>query len=126
MPPLDFEMASIVHQHLKYNQVQLYLKDGVKEFKESKYGVQTSLNSGQKLESDLVLLSIGVRPDTKLAKEIGLKVERGIIVNNKMQTSDPDIYAIGDAIEVKDIVNGDNALFPLAGPANKQGRVAAD
>lgn len=126
MPPLDFEMASIIHQHLKYNQVQLYLKDGVKEFKESKYGVQTTLNSGQKLESDLVLLSIGVRPDTKLAKDVGLKVERGIIVNNKMQTSDPDIYAIGDAVEVKDIVNGDNALYPLAGPANKQGRVAAD
>lgn len=126
MPPLDFEMASIIHQHLKYNQVQLYLKDGVKEFKESKYGVQTTLNSGQKLESDLVLLSIGVRPDTKLAKDVGLKVERGIMVNNKMQTSDPDIYAIGDAVEVKDIVNGDNALYPLAGPANKQGRVAAD
>lgn len=84
MPPLDFEMASIIHQHLKYNQVQLYLKDGVKEFKESKYGVQTTLNSGQKLESDLVLLSIGVRPDTKLAKDVGLKVERGIMVNNKM------------------------------------------
>lgn len=128
MAPLDYEMAAIVHQRLKDKGVNLILKDGVKEF-HHKEGITTVvLNSGNTLITDMVVLGIGVRPDTKLAKDAGLAIgERGgIKVNEYMQTSNPDIYAVGDAIEVKDYINGSNTLIPLAGPANKQGRIAAD
>jgi len=128
MAPLDYEMAAIVHQRLKDKGVNLILKDGVKEF-HHKEGITTvALNSGNTLITDMVVLGIGVRPDTKLAKDAGLAIgERGgIKVNEYMQTSNPDIYAVGDAIEVKDYINGSNTLIPLAGPANKQGRIAAD
>ncbi|MDE4543237.1 CoA-disulfide reductase [Thermoanaerobacterium sp. R66] len=128
MAPLDYEMAAIVHQRLKDKGVNLILKDGVKEF-HHKEGITTVvLNSGNTLITDMVVLGIGVRPDIKLAKDAGLEIgERGgIKVNEYMQTSNPDIYAVGDAIEVKDYINGSNTLIPLAGPANKQGRIAAD
>ncbi|MEG6567585.1 CoA-disulfide reductase [Thermoanaerobacterium saccharolyticum] len=128
MAPLDYEMAAIVHQRLKDKGVNLILKDGVKEF-HHKEGITTVvLSSGNTLITDMVVLGIGVRPDTKLAKDAGLAIgERGgIKVNEYMQTSNPDIYAVGDAIEVKDYINGSNTLIPLAGPANKQGRIAAD
>lgn len=77
------------------------------------------MSSGKVIETDLVIFSIGVKCEVKLAKEAGLDVKRGIITNEKLQTSDPDIYAVGDAIEVKDFVSGDNTIIPLAGPANK-------
>ncbi len=91
-------------------------------------GVRVHLQSGRQILSDLVILSIGVRPETKLAREAGLETgeRRGIVVNEYMQTSDPEIYALGDAVEVPHLVTGRPALILLAGPANKQGRIVAD
>lgn len=128
MAPLDFSMAAIVHQQLTSQGVGLYLEDGVSRFEEKDGGVTVHLRSGKQIATDMVLLSIGVRPETQLAKEAGLALgERGgIAVNDYLQTSDPDIYALGDAIEVKHLVTGKPALIPLAGPANKQGRIVAD
>lgn len=128
MAPLDYSMAAMVHQHLASKQIELYLKDGVARFEETGKGVRVHLQSGKQLDTDLVLLSIGVRPETKLAKEAGLTLGSlgGIAVNEYMQTSDPDIYALGDAVEVRHRVTGKPALIPLAGPANKQGRIVAD
>lgn len=128
MPPLDSEMASIVHEHILSKGVKLFLEDGVKAFREEGDSTVVVLQSGREISADIVILSIGVRPEVKLAKEAGLEIgERGgIKVNSYLQTSDPDIYAIGDAVEVKDFVNGSSTLIPLAGPANKQGRTAAN
>ncbi|MCP2240654.1 CoA-disulfide reductase [Thermoanaerobacterium thermosaccharolyticum] len=128
MAPLDYEMASIAHQHLKDKGVKLILKDGVKEFQHKDNSTTVVLNSGKTIDTDMVVLGIGVRPDIKLAKDAGLAIgdRGGIKVNEYLQTSNPDIYAVGDAIEVKDYINGSNTLIPLAGPANKQGRIAAD
>ncbi len=142
--PLDFEMASFVHQHLNSKGVALYLQDGVNEFAQEDNKINVKLSSGRLLSADMVILGIGVKPETKLASEAGLKLGRtgGIAVNEYMQTSDPDIYAVGDAAEVIDFMgtvlknqlnNGETmnrgrgtVLIPLAGPANKQGRIAAD
>ena len=141
MGPLDYEMAAYVHQHLKYQGVELYLNDGVKSFeeekgeeekgKEGKEGndvIIVTLNSGTKIRTNLVIFGIGVKPQNKLAKEANLEIgERGgIKVNKRLETNDPDIYAIGDVIEVIDYINKNPALIPLAGPANKQGRIAAN
>ena len=128
MAPLDYSMAAIVHHHMVENNVSLYLGDGVASFKETENGVAVVLASGKELETDMVILSIGVRPETLLAKEAGLALGKlgGIEVNEYMQTSDPDIYALGDAVEVTHLVTGSKALIPLAGPANKQGRIVAD
>lgn len=126
MAPLDYEMAAIIHQHLKVKQIPFFLKDGVKGFEENKTGIVTTLESGRTIEADMVVLAIGVRPEVKLAKDAGLETARGIIVNEKMETSDPDIYAIGDAVEVQHLVCGTRTLIPLAWPANKQGRIVAD
>ena len=128
MAPLDFSMAAIVHQQLTEKGVGLHLEDGVSRFEEKDGGVTVHLRSGKQIATDMVLLSIGVRPETKLAKEAGLAIgERGgIAVNDYMQTSDADIYALGDATEVKNLVTGQPSLIPLAGPANKQGRIVAD
>ena len=128
MAPLDYSMAAIVHHHMVENKVSLYLGDGVASFKETENGVAVVLASGKELETDMVILSIGVRPETLLAKEAGLALGKlgGIEVNEYMQTSDPDIYALGDAVEVTHLVTGSKALIPLAGPANKQGRIVAD
>ncbi|MDK2805828.1 CoA-disulfide reductase [Thermoanaerobacterium thermosaccharolyticum] len=128
MAPLDYEMASIVHQHFKDKGIKLILKDGVKEFQHKDNSTTVVLNSGKTIDTDMVVLGIGVRPDIKLAKDAGLAIgaRGGIKVNEYLQTSNPDIYAVGDAIEVKDYINGSNTLIPLAGPANKQGRIAAD
>ncbi|WP_462362234.1 FAD-dependent oxidoreductase [Parabacteroides johnsonii] len=128
MAPLDFSMAAIVHQQLTDKGVGLHLEDGVSRFEEKDGGVTVHLRSGKQIATDMVLLSIGVRPETKLAKEAGLAIgERGgITVNDYMQTSDADIYALGDATEVKNLVTGQPSLIPLAGPANKQGRIVAD
>ena len=128
MAPLDYSMAAIVHQQLIEKQVDLRLEDGVSRFEETPEGIIVHLRSGKQITTDLVLLSIGVRPETRLAKEAGLSLGSlgGIAVNDYMQTSDPDIYALGDAVEVLNPVTGKPALIPLAGPANKQGRIVAD
>ncbi|WP_427339921.1 CoA-disulfide reductase [Caloranaerobacter sp. DY30410] len=128
MGPIDFDMAQIVHQHIRSKNVKLYLKDGVKEF-EYKDGVtKVTLQSGKTLDADIVILAIGVRPDSKLAIDCGLEVNQrgGIIVDEYLRTSDKNIFAIGDAIEVVDFVNGSKTMIPLAGPANKQGRIVAN
>lgn len=129
MAPLDFSMAALVHRHLTDCGVGLYLKDGVVRFEErGDERVTVHLQSGRQITADLVILSIGVRPETQLAREAGLEIgeRRGIAVNEYMQTSDPAIYALGDAVEVRHLVTGRPALIPLAGPANKQGRIVAD
>ena len=128
MAPLDFSMAAIVHRQLTDKGVGLHLEDGVSRFEEKDGGVTVHLRSGKQIATDMVLLSIGVRPETKLAKDAGLAIgERGgISVNDYMQTSDADIYALGDAVEVRHLVTGQPALIPLAGPANKLGRIVAD
>lgn len=129
MAPLDFSMAALVHRQLTDRGVGLYLKDGVVRFEETPDGrVTVHLQSGRQITTDLVILSIGVRPETRLAREAGLEIgeRRGIVVNEYMQTSDPEIYALGDAVEVRHLVTGRPALIPLAGPANKQGRIVAD
>ncbi|WP_442598310.1 CoA-disulfide reductase [Neobacillus sp. D3-1R] len=126
MAPIDFEMASIVHTHMKEKGVNLILEDGVKAFKDQ--GNTIELASGTQISTDMVILSIGVSPENKLAVMAGLNVGQrgGIQVNEYLQTNDPNIYAIGDAIEVKDYINGNAAMIPLAGPANRQGRIVAN
>lgn len=121
--PLDYDMAADVHQYIKSRGIELYLKNGVTEIAEKEVVLQTG-----NIPADLVIMSVGVTPETTLAKECGMAVNgRGsIIVNSRMQTSVPDIYAVGDAVEVKDFVTDASAFIPLAGPANKQGRIAAD
>lgn len=126
MAPLDYEMAAIVHQHIEEIGAKLILKDGVEAFTD--HGKKVILSSGLELESDITILSIGVRPENELAIDAGLAVgERGgILVNDRLQTKDPDIYAIGDAIEVKDFIQRIPTMVPLAWPANRQGRIVAD
>lgn len=126
MAPIDFEMAQIVHAELKNKGINLILNDGVKEFKDQ--GTTIILESGKVETADMIILAIGVQPETQLAKDAGLELGvRGTIkVNEKLQTSDPSIYAVGDAIEVKDYINGMAGFVPLAGPANRQGRIVAD
>ena len=125
--PLDSDMACEVHQHLKEKGVRLLLGQAVNAFVPGANGLSVTLSNGS-IETDMVLLSVGVRPDTALAKEAGLKInERGAIcVDEHMRTSVDSIYAVGDAVEVTDFVTGQKVLVPLAGPANKQGRIAAD
>jgi NADPH-dependent 2,4-dienoyl-CoA reductase/sulfur reductase-like enzyme/peroxiredoxin family protein/rhodanese-related sulfurtransferase/TusA-related sulfurtransferase len=124
---MDYEMATIVHQHLKAKNIGLYLHDAVKAFVPGDT-VAVQLNSGRSLAADLVILSIGVRPETVLASSSGLTLGTlgGIAVNERLQTSDPHIYALGDVIEVIDSVCNCPALIPLANAANKQGRIVAD
>ena len=129
MAPLDYSMASIVHQHLEAKSVQLILNDGVDFFDELPNGqITVHLKSGRQIITDMVILSIGVRPETILAKEAALKIGKtgGIAVNEYMQTSSADIYALGDATEINHLVTGKPAMIPLAGPANKQGRIVAN
>lgn len=128
MAPLDFEMAQLIHEQLALQGVELRLADGVAAFEDSAEGVTVRLNSGAALQADIVILSIGVRPNGELAKAAGLEVNErgGVIVSSGMQTSDADIYAVGDVIEVEDWVDKSRTMIPLAGPANKQGRIAAD
>lgn len=127
LPPIDAEMAALVQQYLRSRGINLRLGDGVRQFHHDKNsGLKVELAGGELLEADLVLLSIGVKPETKLAREAGLEVERGIKVNDYMQTSDSSIYALGDAVEVTNLVTGKPAVIPLAGPANKQGRIVAN
>ncbi|MFI8707843.1 CoA-disulfide reductase [Bacillus sp. NPDC077411] len=126
MPPIDYEMAAYVHEHMTKHGVQLILEDGVEAFEEE--GTVIRLKSGTKIHTDMIILSIGVQPESSLAKEAGLElgVRNTIKVNETLQTSDPSIYAIGDAIEVKDFVTETETMIPLASPANRQGRLLAD
>ena len=126
MPPVDFEIAAVVHQQFKDRKVGLLLQEAVAAFCKTENGLQVELKSGKTLQADLVILSIGVRPDNRLAKEAGLKIGEtgGIWVNEYLQTSHPDIYAVGDAIEFPHPVSGRPSLSFLAGPAiNKDGYV---
>lgn len=128
MAPVDFEMAQIVHRHMKQKKVNLYLGDGVQSFEYHNGLTKVKLQSGKIVEADIVMLSIGVRPQSELAKAAGLEINGrgGIVVNDNLLTSDPNIYAIGDAVEVVDFIGGKKTMIPLAGPANKQGRICAD
>jgi NADPH-dependent 2,4-dienoyl-CoA reductase/sulfur reductase-like enzyme/rhodanese-related sulfurtransferase len=128
MGPIDFEMAALVHQYLKEKGMEVYLEDGVTSVRHEKNYSIISLNEKTELKADMILLGLGVTPDTALAKTANIAVgERGgIQVDKNLRTSNPDIYAIGDAIEVIDYINGRPTLIPLAGPANKQGRIAAN
>ncbi|MGV8091673.1 MAG: CoA-disulfide reductase [Mangrovibacterium sp.] len=128
MAPLDYEMAAEVHQHLKTKHVEFYLNDGISAFIRKAGLLNVRLQSGRTIETDLIILSIGVRPETKLAKEAGLELAEngGIKVNEYLQTSDPDIYALGDAIAFPHPITKKYVNTYLAGPANKQGRMAAD
>ena len=128
MAPVDPEMAMILHKNIRDNGVDLHLSDGVASFEDTTSGVSVKLSSGKILTADFVILSIGVRPNSQIAKEAGLEVNArgGIIVNDRLQTSDPDIYAAGDVIEVEDFISKERTMVPLAGPANKQGRIVAD
>lgn len=128
MGSADPEMVSILHQELKINGVDLRLNTTVVAYSETAKGLKISLSSGDTLETDVAILAIGVTPETALAKAAGLELgpRGGIKVNDRMQTSDKNIYAVGDAVEVIDFVTRQPALIPLAGPANRQGRIAAD
>jgi CoA-disulfide reductase len=126
MAPIDYEMAAIVHRHMEAQGVQLIFQDGVQAIEDK--GQRIVLSSGRTLKTDMILLAVGVQPESKLAKEAGLELGiRGAIkVNEHLQTSDPSIYAIGDVIEVKNYIHGFETFVPLAWPANRQGRLVAD
>jgi NADPH-dependent 2,4-dienoyl-CoA reductase/sulfur reductase-like enzyme/rhodanese-related sulfurtransferase len=129
MAPLDPEMARVVKRYMKKHGITVKTGDGVAGFqKGEKGGLIVLTEKGKKYDADIVIMAIGVKPELELAKMAGIKVGElgGIRVNEQMITSDPDILAVGDAVEVKDFVTGEWALIPLAGPANRQGRIAAD
>ncbi|MCD8189139.1 MAG: FAD-dependent oxidoreductase [Clostridiales bacterium] len=128
MNPFDRDMASFIHSEMRRNGVRLALGHTVEGFEETETGVSVLLKDAEPLNADLVVLAIGVTPDTHLAKDAGLAlgVRGSILVNDRMETSAPDIYAVGDAVQVKHFVSGQDTLLSLAGPANKQGRIAAD
>jgi NADPH-dependent 2,4-dienoyl-CoA reductase/sulfur reductase-like enzyme/rhodanese-related sulfurtransferase len=129
MPPLDPEMANLVQRSLVKHGVRLELNDGVAGFRQAtEGGLEVLTNSGKTHPADIVILAIGVRPETALAKMAGIELGQrgGIRVDDQMRTSNADIFAVGDAIEVKDFVTGQWTLCALAGPANRQGRIAAD
>lgn len=129
LPPIDPEHAHALEAHMKKHGVHVALNDGVAGFKQGDHGgIDVQTKSGKSYPAELVILALGVRPDTTLAKTAGLKIgERGgILVDDQLRTSNPDIFAVGDAIEVRDWVTGQQSLIPLAGPANRQGRIAAD
>ena len=128
MNPFDSDMASMIHSEMRKHGIKLVLGYTVEGFKEKDNGVEILLKDNPSLHADMVVLAIGVTPDTALAKEAGLElgIKGSIIVNDRMETSVPDIYAAGDAVQVKHYVTGDDALISLAGPANKQGRIIAD
>jgi NADPH-dependent 2,4-dienoyl-CoA reductase/sulfur reductase-like enzyme/rhodanese-related sulfurtransferase len=128
LPPWDREMTTPIATHLRANGVELLLGESAAEFVTRGAGLTVRLKSGRELPADFVVLSVGVRPENALAVAAGLEVgpRGGIRVNEHMQTSDPDIYAVGDAVEVREFLTGDPIQIPLAGPANRQGRIAAD
>ncbi|MDP4143828.1 MAG: CoA-disulfide reductase [Bacillota bacterium] len=128
LSPFDSDIVVTAEKELVENGIDLLLGDGVKSFKETEHNIEVTLNSNKKIAADLVILAIGVTPDTDFIKDSGIKLgaKGHILVDNKMKTSVENIYAVGDAIEVVDFVNKQNTAIPLAGPANKQGRIAAN
>lgn len=128
MAPVDLEMANFVHQVLVQKQTDLRLNTGLTAITELPEHLELTLSTGEKLTTGLVILAIGVKPETMLASAAGLELgaRGGIKVDEGMRTSDPDVYAVGDAVETLDFVTAQPALIPLAGPANRQGRIAAD
>ena len=128
LPPFDQEMTAPIAQQLLSHGVTLLLGQTAEAFEQTNDGLLIGLTSGQRLSAQLVVLGVGVRPENKLAVDAGLEVgpRGGIRVNDHLQTTDPDIYAVGDAVQIKDFVTGEPTQVPLAGPANRQGRIAAD
>ena len=129
MAPLDYEMAKPLHENIEKNGVKLCLGDGVSAFSQTDDGgVRVELKSGKVIEAELAVLAIGVRPNNELAKAAGLTLNArgGVVTDEYLRTSDPDIYAVGDVIEVEDFILKGRSMVPLAGPANKQGRIAAN
>lgn len=128
MNPFDSDMAAMIHGEMRKHGVKLALGQTVEGFQEKDNGVEVLLKDGLSLYADMVILAIGVTPDTYLARDAGLElgIKGSIVVDDKMETSVSDIYAVGDAVQVKHYVTGEDALISLAGPANKQGRIAAD
>jgi NADPH-dependent 2,4-dienoyl-CoA reductase/sulfur reductase-like enzyme/rhodanese-related sulfurtransferase len=128
LPPLDPEMAAPVATHLRERGVTLALGDGIAGFDTSAGGLVASTDSGARHAAELVILAIGVRPETELARAAGLPIgpRGGIAVDARMRTADPHVWAVGDAVEVTDVVTGQETIVPLAGPANRQGRIAAE
>lgn len=126
--PLDYDMAAFVHAKMRQKGVNLMLGHSVEGFEKTDDGIHVLLKDTDPVKTDMVVLAIGVSPDTHLAKDAGLTlgIKGSIVVNEKMETSAPDIYAVGDAVQVKHYITGEDALISLAGPANKQGRIAAD
>ncbi|AGX42501.1 CoA-disulfide reductase [Clostridium saccharobutylicum] len=126
MAALDIEMVSIIHEHLIDKNIQLILNDGVKSFDNK--GKKIILSSGKEIDADMIILSIGVKPETAIAKDANIKINEkcAIVVDKNMKTSDPNIYALGDAVEIMDFVNKKPTMIPLAWPANRQGRIVAD
>ncbi|NLE12268.1 MAG: FAD-dependent oxidoreductase [Clostridiales bacterium] len=128
METFDPDMASFIHAEMRKHGVKLALGQAVEGFEEKDGGIDVLIKGGSRLHADMAMLAIGVTPDTALAKEAGLElgIRGSIVVNDRMETSVPDIYAAGDAVQVKHYVTGADALISLAGPANKQGRIIAD
>lgn len=128
MAPLDFELAQLLHENVRQNEVDLRLSDAVESFADDGSRVHIRLKSGAEVAAELVILSIGVRPNSQLAEAAGLELNGrgGIVVDACMRTSDPAIYAVGDVAEVEDVVSKERTMVPLAGPANKQGRIVAN
>ncbi len=128
MNPFDSDMAAFIHNEMRRHGVKLLLGHTVEGFEEKDEGVDVLLKDEKPIHADMVVMAIGVTPDTQLAKDAGLElgIKGSILVNERMETSVPDIYAVGDAVQVKNYVTGEDALISLAGPANKQGRIAAD
>ncbi|MEG1593586.1 MAG: FAD-dependent oxidoreductase, partial [Oscillibacter sp.] len=128
LPPIDGDMACEVHRYLRSKGVDLRLREAIAGFAQTPAGLETLLTGKEPVASDLIILAIGVVPETHLAKDAGLALgaKDAIAVNDRMETSLPDIYAVGDAVEIRHFVSGQKALIALAGPANKQARIAAD
>lgn len=128
MPPLDPEMAGVLQAHLLEKGVTTVLRDGIQSIEKNGRKLAIRTEKGKNLECDMAILSVGVRPENQLAKDAGLEIgdTGGIIVDSSLRTSDPDIFAIGDAVEISEFITGMKTKIPLAGPANKQGRIVAD
>jgi len=128
LSPLDYDLAQYCHRELSENGVDLRLSEQVTSFDSEGGSIRVTLKSGAEIETGLVVLAMGIRPRSELARQAGLELNEkgGIVVSDRMQTDDPSIYAVGDAVQVTDAVSGEPAMIPLAGPANKQGRIAAN
>ncbi|MBO4235219.1 MAG: DsrE/DsrF/DrsH-like family protein [Firmicutes bacterium] len=128
MAPVDYEMAKLLHENMDMNGVALFLDNGVDHFERKGNQTEITLAKGDKVLADMVILSIGVRPNSELAVEAGIEVNqrKGIVVDKMMRTSEPHIWAVGDVVEIDHLISGERTMIPLAGPANKQGRIVAD